>query len=52
MGPPSAAKVLGFANQFGRGIAVVQAELEKNGGPKLDYTIGENHMLMVVRRRM
>ena len=47
-----AAKVLGFANQFGRGIAVVQAELERNGSPKLDYTIGENHMLMVVRRRM
>ena len=46
-----AAKVLGFANQFGRGIAVVQAELEKNGSPKLDYIIGENHMLMVVRRR-
>ncbi|MGC8560990.1 MAG: RNA-binding domain-containing protein [Phycisphaerae bacterium] len=47
-----AAKVLGFANQFGRGIAVVQDELNKNGSPKLDYTIGENHMLMVVRRRM
>jgi ATP-dependent DNA helicase RecG len=46
-----AAKTLGFVNRFGRGIAVAQQELERNGSPALEYTIGDNHMLMTVRRR-
>jgi len=46
-----AAKILGFANRFGRGIAVAREALRRNGSPDLDYTVDENHMLMVVRRR-
>lgn len=46
-----AAKILGFANRFGRGIEVARAELHKNGSPDLEYQIGSNHMLMIVRRR-
>jgi len=47
-----AAKVLGFANRFGRGIALAQDALAKNGSPSLEYVVGENHMLMTVRRRL
>lgn len=46
-----AAKILGFANRFGRGIDIAQAELTKNGSPPLEYVIGDNHMLMIVRTR-
>lgn len=47
-----AAKVLGFANRFGRGIALASKLLQGNGNPSLDYTVGDNHLLMVVRRKM
>lgn len=47
-----AAKTLGFANRFGRGIDIAQAELKKNGSPELEYVVGENHMLMTVRKRL
>ncbi len=47
-----AAKILGFANRFGRGIAIAQAELAANGSPELTYTIGDNHISMVVGRRL
>ena len=46
-----AAKTLGFANRFGRGIALAQEELRRNGSDSLEFTIGENHMLMIVKRR-
>lgn len=46
-----AAKVLGFANRFGRGIALAQDALAKNDSPALEYVVGENHMLMTVRKR-
>ena len=46
-----AAKTLGFVNRFGRGIAVAQRELERNGSPALEYVVGDNHMLMTVRKR-
>jgi len=46
-----AAKTYGFANRFGRGIDIAQAELERNGSAELEYEIGTNHMLMIVRRR-
>ena len=46
-----AAKTLGFVNRFGRGIAVAQRELERNGSPTLEYVVGDNHMLMTVRKR-
>jgi ATP-dependent DNA helicase RecG len=46
-----AAKTLGFVNRFGRGVAVAQRELTQNGSPPLEYLIGDNHMLMTVRKR-
>ena len=46
-----AAKTLGFANRFGRGIALAQDLLIKNQSPPLQYTIGENHLVMIIRRR-
>lgn len=46
-----AAKVLGFANRFGRGVALAQDALDKNESPPLEYVVGENHMLMTVRKR-
>lgn len=45
------AKVLGFANRFGRGIAVAQYHLKMNGSPALEPTIGTNHLLITVRKR-
>jgi len=47
-----AAKVLGFANRFGRGIALAKSLLERNGSPALEYEVGENHLLMVVKKRV
>lgn len=46
-----AAKVLGFANRFGRGIALAKNALAKNGSPDVEFVVGENHMLVVVRKR-
>jgi ATP-dependent DNA helicase RecG len=47
-----AAKTLGFANRFGRGITLAKAVLEKNGSPELEYEVGANHLLMIVRKRL
>lgn len=46
-----AAKTLGFVNRFGRGLAVVQAELERNGSKPLDLSPSEHHFLAVVEVR-
>ncbi len=46
-----AAKTLGFANRFGRGIALAQSLLRKNGSPPLRYIVGENHLAMIVEKR-
>lgn len=46
-----AAKTLGFVNRFGRGVAVAQRALERNGSPPLEYVVGDNHMLMIVKKR-
>jgi ATP-dependent DNA helicase RecG len=46
-----AAKTLGFVNRFGRGVAVAQRELQQNGSPPLEYVVGDNHMLMLLRKR-
>lgn len=47
-----AAKTLGFANRFGRGIALAKSLLQKNRSPALDYIVGENHLAMIVRKRL
>ncbi len=46
-----AAKILGFANQFGRGIALAEDRLLKNGSPRLEHALGDNHLVMIVRQR-
>lgn len=45
-----AAKTLGFANRFGRGIALAEDWLRKNESPPLEYVLGENHLAMTVRK--
>lgn len=45
-----AAKVLGFVNRYGRGIAVAQAELQNNGSPRAQFETPPNHFLAIVRR--
>jgi ATP-dependent DNA helicase RecG len=45
-----AAKTLGFANRFGRGIALAEKLLAQNGSPRLEYVIGENHLAMIMRK--
>lgn len=45
-----AAKTLGFANRFGRGIALAKHLLRKNGSPDLEYEVGENHLAMIVSK--
>lgn len=46
-----AAKVFGFANRFGRGIALADSKLSKNSSPPLEYIVGDNHLAMIVRKR-
>lgn len=46
-----AAKVLGFANRFGRGIEVAAAELAKNRSPEALFQPVENHFLVTVWKR-
>lgn len=46
-----AAKVLGFANRFGRGIALAKEHLRRNGSPDLEFVVGQNHIAAIVRRR-
>ena len=45
-----AAKTLGFANRFGRGIALASAHLRANGSPDLEHMVGHNHLAMIVRK--
>jgi ATP-dependent DNA helicase RecG len=45
-----AMKVLGYVNQFGRGIATVQSALEKNGNPPARFIIDSpNYFLVIVK---
>ncbi len=46
-----AAKTLGFVNRFGRGVALAQAQMARNGSPPIEFDIGENHMAAIVRVR-
>jgi ATP-dependent DNA helicase RecG len=45
-----AARTLGFVNRYGRGIAIVQSELRRNGSPEARFELGTNHFLVTVRR--
>ena len=44
-----AAKTLGFVNRYGRGIAIANAELERNASEPVGYDIGDNHLLATVQ---
>lgn len=46
-----AARTLGFVNRYGRGIAIAQAELSRNGSPELRFDLGASHFLVIVGRR-
>lgn len=45
------AKILGFVNRYGRGIAIAQDRLQRNDSPPAEFTPETNHMLVIVRRR-
>jgi len=45
-----AAKVFGFVNRFGRGLAVAQAALQKNGSPPAEFDLRTHHVLVTIRR--
>ncbi|MDX2000783.1 MAG: ATP-binding protein [Thermoanaerobaculia bacterium] len=46
-----AARVLGYANRFGRGIEVAQAEIKKNGSPSAEFFPADNHFLVTIWKR-
>jgi ATP-dependent DNA helicase RecG len=47
-----AAKVMGFANRFGRGIALAEAGLVRNGNPPAQFSLSSpNHMVVTLRKR-
>lgn len=43
-----AAKVLGFANRFGRGIVAARTELERNGSGEAIFELKANHFLVTI----
>jgi len=47
-----AARTLGFVNRYGRGIAIVQAELKRNESPAATFELASNHFLVLVRKRV
>jgi ATP-dependent DNA helicase RecG len=46
-----AARTLGFVNRYGRGIAIVQAELQKNGSPAAYFEPSANYFLVTIWKR-
>jgi ATP-dependent DNA helicase RecG len=46
-----AARTLGFVNRYGRGIAIAQAELQKNGSPAARFEPSTNYFLVTVWER-
>ncbi len=47
-----AAKILGFVNRFGRGIAIAQKEMDRNNSPPIEFDVGTNHFAAIVRGRL
>ena len=46
-----AAKVLGFVNRFGRGIALVREHMKKNGSSQPDFKPTSQHFLVILPER-
>jgi ATP-dependent DNA helicase RecG len=47
-----AAKILGFVNRFGRGIAIAQDEMKRNGSVLIEFPFGDNHFAAIMRARL
>ncbi|MGH8907075.1 MAG: ATP-binding protein [Egibacteraceae bacterium] len=45
-----ALKQLGYVNRFGRGIGLVQRELERNGNPPAEFAIDDTYWGVTIRR--
>ncbi len=45
-----AAKVLGFVNRFGRGVSIVQNQLQRNGSAPAEFQPHPNQFLVIVWR--
>lgn len=45
-------KKLGYIERFGRGIALAQKELEKNGNPPPEFLVEDTNLTVVLRRKM
>jgi len=45
-------KAFGFVQVFGRGIAIAEKELERNGNPPLEFTVNQNIVLCVIRSKL
>lgn len=43
-------KVLGYAQRFGAGISIAQAELKKNGNPPAEFDVQDNFILATIRK--
>lgn len=46
----AAMKQLGYVNRFGRGIRLVQHELERNGNPRAEFTVEDTYWGVTVGR--
>jgi ATP-dependent DNA helicase RecG len=46
-----AARALGFVNRYGRGIAIVQSELQRNESQPARFDLGSNFFMVTVPRR-
>lgn len=42
-------KNLGYVQRFGIGIELARREMQKNGNPPLEFTVGESYLLVTVR---
>lgn len=45
-----AARTLGFVNRYGRGIAIAQEELRRNGSAEARFELGGNYFSVIVPR--
>ncbi len=45
----SALKIFGFIQSFGRGIAIANVELAKNGNPPIEFNVTTSHVLATIR---
>ncbi len=44
-------KTFGFIQAFGRGIAIAQRAMERNGNPKIEFIVNQSAVLCILRKR-